>query len=75
MVSAEIIARRNDWPLLDGGDPPWHNLIRVLTNLFSGTLLSQSLLHPASLARLQVVGVALHVLNNVFRHNLALEAS
>ena len=34
LVSAETIARRNDWPLLDGGDPPWHNLIGVLTNLF-----------------------------------------
>jgi hypothetical protein len=50
-------------------------LIPVFANLLSGTLLGQSLLHSASLARLQVEGVALHILNDVFGHNLALEAS
>ena len=59
--------------LLGSSAPLWCNLIRLFTNLFSGTLLSQSLLHPASLARLQIEGVTLHVLNNVFRHNLAFE--
>ena len=32
-------------------------------------------LHPTSFARLQVVGVTLHFLNDVFRLNLALEAA
>src|SRR5208282_638770 len=45
----------------------------LFAHLFSGTLLRQSLLHPASLARLQVVGVTLHFLDDVLRHNLALE--
>src|ERR1039458_7543059 len=63
-----------DIPLLGSSDSPCCNLIRIFTNLLSGTLLRQSLFDPASLARLQIVGVALHVLNNVFRHNLALEA-
>ena len=44
-------------------------------NLFSGTLLRQGLLHPASFAWLQVIGVTFHFLDNVFRHNLALEPS
>jgi hypothetical protein len=37
--------------------------------------LRQSLLHPALRSRLQVIGVALHFLNNVFRLNLALETT
>jgi hypothetical protein len=41
---------------------------------FSGTLLSHGLLRSASLTRLQILGVT-HVLNNVFRHHLALKAS
>jgi hypothetical protein len=68
-----LVARRNGWPLLGSG--PWCGLIRVFASLFSGTLLSQCLFDPASLARFQVEGVALHILNNVFRHNLALETS
>jgi hypothetical protein len=44
-------------------------------HLFSGTLSRQSLLHSASLARLQVVGVTLYFSNDVFRLNLALEAA
>jgi hypothetical protein len=50
-------------------------LIPVFANLLSGTLLGQSLLQSASLARLQVEGVALHFLNDVFRLNLALESA
>jgi hypothetical protein len=48
-------------------------LIWLSANLFSGTLSRQSLLESALLARLQVVRVTLHFLNNVFRLNLALE--
>src|SRR5208337_138411 len=70
----EIVAQRNGKvPLLGSSAPLRCNLIRVLANLFPGTLLGQSLLHSASLARLQVEGVALHILNDVFGHNLALE--
>jgi hypothetical protein len=69
------IARRNGWPLLGSGRSPWCDLIRFFPNLLSGTLLSQSLLDTASLARLQIVGVALNFLNDVFRLNLALEAT
>ena len=71
----EISPSERVGPLLGNNGPPWCNLIQVITILFSGTLLSESLLHSASFARLQVEGVALHVLNNVFRHNLALESS
>ena len=42
--------------LLGSSDPPWCNLIRVFANLLSGPFLSQRLLHPASLARFQIVG-------------------
>src|ERR1019366_6370334 len=51
------------------------NSIRLSTNLLSGTLLRQSLLHPALRARLQVKGVTPHFLNDVFRLNLALKAT
>jgi len=51
------------------------NLIRLFANLFSSTLSRQGLLHPAFRARLQVEGVALHFLNDVFRLNFALEAT
>ena len=51
------------------------NLFRFFANLLSSTLSSQGLLHPALCARLQVEGVALHFLNDVFRLNLALEAT
>ena len=51
------------------------NPIRLFANLFSGTLSRQSLLHPALGAGLQVEGVALHFLNDVFRLNLALETT
>jgi hypothetical protein len=54
---------------------PWRKLIPVFTGLLSGTLLSQILFDPPSLARLQIEGVALYVLNNVFRLNLSLETS
>jgi hypothetical protein len=42
-------------------------------NLFSGTLSRQGLLHSALRARLQVEGVTLHFLDDVFRLHLALE--
>jgi hypothetical protein len=50
-------------------------LIPLFANLFPSTLLRQSLLHSALLARLEVVRVPLHVLNDVFRLNLALETA
>src|SRR5579864_7000791 len=51
------------------------NLIRLSPDFFPGTLARQSLLHSALLARLQVIGVTLHFLNDVLRLNLALEAA
>jgi hypothetical protein len=63
-------------PLLPSSGPNGCNLIKPLfAHLLSGTLLRQSLLHPALRSRLQVIGVALHFLNNVFRLNLALETT
>src|SRR5262249_41640436 len=57
------------------GDTNCYNLIRLSANLFPGTLSRQSLLQSPPLARLQVVGVTLHFLNDVFGLNLALEAT
>ncbi len=51
------------------------DLLVLFANLFSRTFSRQSLLYPALLARLQVVGVTLHFLNDVFRLNLALEST
>ena len=55
-------------------------LLRSLTlslcGSFSSTLSSQSLLHAALfLARLQIKGVTLHVLNDVFGLNFALKST
>jgi hypothetical protein len=47
----------------------------LFPHLLSGTLLRQSLFHPALRARLQIVGVALDLLDDVFRLNLALETT
>src|SRR5579863_8398405 len=49
------------------------NSIRLFANLFPGALSCQSLLDSALFARLQVEGVPLHVLNDVFGLNLALK--
>jgi hypothetical protein len=51
------------------------HLILLFAILFSGTLSSQGLLDSALRAGLQIEGVALHFLNDVFRLNLALEAT
>ena len=61
--------------LLRSGGPFGCNSFRFFANLLSSTLSRQSLLHPALRARLQVEGVAFHFLNDVFRLNLALEAT
>jgi hypothetical protein len=50
-------------------------LILLFADFFPGTLSGQGLLHPALLARLQIVGVTLHFLNDVFGLNLALETA
>src|SRR5215470_5491809 len=47
--------------------------VAVPPALFSGSLARQSLLHAAPLSRLQVVGVALHFLDDVFRLHFTLE--
>src|SRR6266436_8163600 len=52
---------------------PQTSLIRLSASLFSGTLSRHSLLQSALLARLQVVGVTPHFLNDVFRLSLAFE--
>ncbi len=51
------------------------HLFGFFANLLSSTLSRQGLLHPALRARLQVEGVALHFLNDVFRLNLTLEST
>ena len=55
--------------------PLWLRLVLLFADFFSGTLARQGLLHPAFLARLQIVGVTLHFLNDVFGLNLALETA
>jgi hypothetical protein len=50
-------------------------LVRLSASLFSGTLSRQGLLHSALRTWLQIEGVALHFSNDVFRLNLALEAT
>src|SRR5271165_569956 len=69
------LVRRNGRPLFGSSDPNCCNLLRLSAILFSGTLSCQSLLHSALLARLQVVRVTLHFLNDVFRLNLAFEST
>jgi len=54
---------------------PRLHLIRLSANFLSGALSGQRFLHPAFRARLQVVGVALDFLNDVFRLNFALEST
>ena len=49
--------------------------VLLFAYFFSGTLAGQGLLHPAFLAWLQIVGVTLHFLNDVFGLNLALETA
>jgi hypothetical protein len=51
------------------------NSIRFFANLLPSTLSRQGLFNSALRARLQIEGVALHFLDDVFRLNLALEAT
>ena len=60
---------------LVGSKPHSRKLIRLFAALFSSTLSSQRLLHAALLARLQIKGVTLHVLNDVLGLHLALEST
>jgi hypothetical protein len=65
-------------PPRDGGDPSSlvnPALILLLTRLLTGTLASQCGLHALFFARLQVKGVTLDLLNNVFLLHLALETA
>jgi hypothetical protein len=50
-------------------------LILLLTRLLAGTLASQCGLHALFFARLQVKGVTLDLLNNVFLLHLTLETA
>jgi hypothetical protein len=51
------------------------NLFRFFANLLPSTLSRQGLFDSALCAGLEVEGVALHLLNDVFRLNLTLEAT
>ena|ERR1700728_1711771 len=51
------------------------NSIRFFAKLLSSTLSRQGLFNSALRSRLQIEGVTLHFLNDVFRLNLALEAT
>src|SRR3977135_862643 len=65
-------------PPLDGGDPSAQLLfllILSLAGLLTGAFASQRSLHAFFLARLQVKGVTLDLLNNVFLLHLALETA
>ena len=50
-------------------------LVVFFTELFAGTFARHRFLHAALFARLQVIGVTLHVLDDVFGLNLALEST
>jgi hypothetical protein len=57
-----------------GQQRPWlSNLVGLFANLLSGALSGQGLLHPPFRTRLQVEGVTLYFLNDVFCLNLSLE--
>ena len=56
-----------------GTAPRCRRSIRLFTNLLSGPLSRQGLLDSTLRARLQVKGVTLHFLNDVFGLNLALK--
>jgi len=58
-----------------GSAPFGCNLFRFFANLLPSTLSRQGLFDAALCAGLEVEGVALHFLNDVFRLNLALEAT
>jgi hypothetical protein len=60
-------------PPLSSSSPDFANLLRLFANFFPGTLSRQSLLHPALRARLQVEGMTLHFLDDIFGDNLAFE--
>lgn len=60
-------------PLLGSSGPGCNNSVGFLANFFSGTLSGQGFLHPAFRTRLQVEGVTLYFLNDVFCLNLSLE--
>jgi hypothetical protein len=64
---------RSGWSLLGSSDPFRGNLIRLSANLLASTLSRQGFLHSALRARLEVEGVTLHFLDDVFRLNLAFE--
>jgi hypothetical protein len=49
--------------------------IRLFANLLPSTLSRPRLLHPALRTRLQIKGMALHFLNDVFHLNLAPEST
>ena len=58
-----------------GGRPEDNALVLFLTSFLSAALASQSFFHSLLLARFQVKGVALDLLNNVFLLNLAFESA
>jgi len=58
-----------------GRSGPFKPLVLFFARLFAGSLSSQRSLHTLLLAGLQVKGVALDLLDNVFLLHLALEAA
>ncbi len=72
---ANLIIHTDGPPLLSSRGPLGANSIRFFTNFLPSTLPRQGLLHSALRAGLQIEGVALYFLNDVFRLNLALEAT
>jgi hypothetical protein len=70
------MVQRSSRPLLGGsGTICGFNLFRFFANLLPSTLSRQGLFDAALCAGLEVEGVALHFLNDVFRLNLTLEAT
>ncbi len=67
------LRERNGSPTPRRWADPHAQLIWLSADFFAGTLSCQSLLQSPLLARLQVVGMTLHLLNDIFRLNLALK--
>lgn len=70
----KLFLTAHDYSLGSGGHEGC-NLVRLSASLLSGTPSRQGLLHSALRTRLQIEGVALHLSNDVFRLNLALETT
>jgi hypothetical protein len=67
--------RQRERATASSSGPTLYYLILLFASFFAATLARQSFFHALLLARLEVVGVTLHFLDDVFLLNLALETA